>query len=288
MRRSVSSSAVVLALTAACAGAGKDSAGTTPGDADALVGNTGGAQGDAGAGGVVPLPGPDCTPGAALGLCHVCTPDGRPGLPADDPACPPVDCAGFDTYERAEADGQIVCRRVAAAPLPEVGRCTGPGQCLFGGTAALCGAQGEAVEIARADSACATMTACAGTEPPVVTPGPAGAPCNGVGTCRDDGTCSVSATCARFPGQIFCLEESVEGAVQCEFYVATPDGSKTTCAAFCEGSGGCCVDAWPEAEDASCEHGGTSNCIDEHSDLVCRCRLRSEAEMACPMGAPPF
>lgn len=300
MRRSVSSSAVVLALTAACAGAAKDPT-TATGGADALVGNTGGSgaggagavglggAGMVGTGGVVPLPGPDCTPGAALGLCQVCTADGRPGLPADDPACPAVDCGAFDTFERIEAEGQIVCRRVAAAPRPDVGRCTGPGQCLAGASAALCAARGATEDTARVDSACATMTGCAGPEAPVVSPGPAGAPCNGAGTCREDGTCSVSATCARFPGQMFCLEETVEGAVQCEYYVATADGSRTTCAAFCEAAGGCCVDAWPEADDLSCEHGGASNCIDEHTDLVCRCRLRAEAEMACPTpGGAPF
>jgi hypothetical protein len=135
---------MALALSVACAGAEKEAA---PGDADALVGNTGGTGGDgpgaSGLGGVVPLPGPDCIPGAALGLCHLCTPDGRPGLPADDPDCPEVNCAAFDAFERTEAEGQIVCRRVAAARLPEVGRCTGPGQCLGVATEALCSARGR-------------------------------------------------------------------------------------------------------------------------------------------------
>lgn len=276
------------ALLNACAGPAApqrtdtEAAGTEP---DALSGRT---RADAtvpsGTAGGTPivLPGPPCTPGVTLGLCQLCTDAGQPALPPDDPACPPVDCAAFDAFEREDSEGTVTCRRVPRAPRADVGRCIGPGECLVAGTAELCVERGEPVEVTRIDLSCGSLVGCFNADVPVVTPQPEGTPCNGSGVCGADGRCSLSSACARFPGQRFCGEETVDGGPECEFFVATPDGSTTTCTAFCEAAGGCCVDAWPEAEDGACEHGGLSNCIDEHSDLVCRCTLQHEPDQTCP------
>lgn len=236
---------------------------------DALVGN---ATMDAAP---VELPGGPCTPGATLGLCHVCNAQGRPALPADDPACPPLDCGPLSTWRRLAVDAEEVrCERVPYTAPEGLPRCTAPGQCLTA-SAAVCTEPGEpdpdSDDVLTVDLACATLTGCEGATPPVVEPHAEGTPCHGTGTCRADGTCTVSARCAAFPAERFCLEERVNGKTECEMYVVAPFGEDTTCGDYCEAHGGCCIDAWPEEPDDPCTHAGRSNCLDRHGDLVCRC-----------------
>jgi hypothetical protein len=303
-------------LVVGCAGGGVAGGGA----ADALVGSTGaasgagpgsgpGAAGDTlsgTTGGAVPLPGEDCEPGTVLGLCHVCTPDGRPGLPSDDPACPPLDCSAFDLYERSDLGGVIRCSHRRAAPPPGFARCTAPGQCVTVPTAQTCVLEPPAAEVDAGapdlgadagpvspdpdervvDAACASVTGCAGASPPSVLLAPEGTRCHGNGTCDAGGRCSVPAACGRFGEHPFCGATEVGDQTECEFWVSTSDGAKTTCRAFCEGAGACCVDAWPDAEPESCVHAGASNCTDEHGDLVCRCVTRDGVDPDVPCAEP--
>ncbi len=317
-----------LALTGGCAGGSGQggsagdalvgstgATGSTPGAGGGLTGTTGGSP-TGSTGGTVPLPGEDCEPETVLGLCHVCTADGRPALPADDPACPPLDCAAFDVYARRDDGGVIRCTHRPAAPPPGFARCTAPGQCVTVATREICvvapapepapeaapdagpfapdagpfapdaGPAPPQPETLVVDAVCASVTGCAGSAPPNVMFAPEGTPCNGAGTCDATGRCSVPAACARFGEHPFCASAEVGEETECEFWVAAPAGEKTTCRAFCEGAGACCVDAWPDTAPESCEHGGASNCTDEHGDLVCRCVTRDGLDPGAPCAEP--
>ncbi len=310
----------LMGLVAACVG-GSGADGGSGGDA--LVGSTGATPGSGvgtgngagdtlsgSTGGAVPLPGEDCEAGTVLGLCHVCTPDGRPGLPADDPACPPLDCSAFDVFERRDLGGVTHCTHRRAAPPAGFARCTAPGQCVTVPTPQICvlappmaepdagprpvdadagadaGPAAPDPDELVVDAACASLTGCAGASPPNLLLAPEGTRCHGNGICDAAGRCSVPAACGRFGEHPFCSAAEVGDQTECEFWVSTPDGTKTTCRAFCEGAGACCVDAWPDVEPESCVHAGASNCTDEHGDLICRCVTRDGVDPEVPCAEP--
>ena len=270
---------------AACAGGAEPGRHTPQSDAagDALVGAV---RDDAAP---IELPGGPCTPGTTLALCHVCNAEGRPALPADDPACPAPDCGLLATFRRVSVDDaeEVRCERVPYGPPEGLPRCTAPGQCLVA-SAAICteAQEPDPVETLAVDLACATLAGCEGATPPTVTPQPPGTPCHGAGTCGADGRCSVSARCAAFSGTRLCREEVVNDLTECELYVEAPFGEQTTCRDYCQSHGACCVDAWPEDATDPCAHDGRSNCSDRHGDLVCRCVV-DPGSCSPDGGAPP-
>lgn len=256
------------------------------GDGDALTGMLGGdARGlpPLPDGGVLPplpdsgRPPPDamvppqgCQPGMVLGLCSVCGADGLPTQPADDPNCPPVNCALAAIYEREEVEGATVCNRRNATP--GASRCKAVGQC-HDQPGEYCMPAGAATEVARIEGPCEVMEGCIGNTEPTVDQQPQGTPCEG-GTCDAAGACVPDRSCDDFRGERafsqFC-EEGNDGFVDyCEFFLDAPGDERTTCANFCASQGTVCLDAWND-RDGDCRRGDDIECGQDLQSYVCRC-----------------
>lgn len=260
------------------------SAPTAQGGQDAFAGVVGDARppvfGERDGGGVLPPPPPTpdaaapppmgCQAGESLGLCSVCGADGLPTLPADDPDCPPVNCALAAIYAQAQEEGDTVCTRQTA--VPGASRCQALGRC-HDDPGAYCQAAGAPMEVARASGPCQQLEGCIGATGPTVTDQPAGTPCEG-GTCDEAGTCVADVGCEIFQqspaASQFCGEGNDGFVDYCEYYVNPPGNERMSCAQFCALQGEVCIASFNDT-DHDCRRGDPKNCAEDFKDHVCRC-----------------
>ncbi len=206
-----------------------------------------------------------CAPGARVGLCAVCGPDGTPVAAADDPECPPVDCSGRDGYERRDQGEVKVCVRLSYETA--AGTCEGAGVCRTVNSPGAC--LGPTItEAARVEGECQTIGGCAAAAGPTEAPEPSGTPCGG-GECDGVGTCEAIIVdgCEAFEGYTVC-----EGGLNppyCDVDVVPPDGGH--CGQAClEAANTRCLAAW-RADEAPCAHGPEAGCLEVAPRLICRC-----------------
>ncbi len=206
-----------------------------------------------------------CTPG----LCLQCDAQGRGLVPADDPACPALDCAALDTYTlSAEGDLSVCTRQVH---LQTGRRCLGPGQCKMAPDPSSC-ADLRPVEQARTSSVCEVITGCEGGTEGTVGPAADGEPCGDAGVCRPNGMCdtTLAERCPGYDGAQICdAGVHVTGEHYCD--VAAAD---TTCLAACQVYGRPCLAAFAAAPEAPCRQGDALGCLTAGPSLRCRCQNR--------------
>jgi hypothetical protein len=206
-----------------------------------------------------------CTPG----LCLECDAQGRGLVPADDAACPALDCTALDTYTlSAEGESSVCTRQVHVATGR---RCLGPGQCKMAPDPVSC-ADVRPVEQARTTSICEVMAGCAGGTEGTLGPAADGEPCGDAGVCRPNGMCDTTLAdrCPGYDGAHLCdAGVHVTGEQYCDVSVAD-----TTCLAACQGFGRPCLAAFASEPEAPCRLGEPMGCLTAGPSLRCRCQNR--------------
>ena len=225
----------------------------------------------------IPVPAPPspatCAPGARLDLCSICGPEGQAQVADDDDACPPVDCAGLDAYERGvEGDDQVcwISRHRGAG-----GRCSAIGVCRGAGDPQFC-ADVVRAEVSRTQGPCQLVEGCTGSTPPTLVEAEFGTPCGEALACNADGQCApieIDEQCEPFVDQRTCGSDvSWDGISYCT--VSTEGTPNVHCMDYCSGMSGICLAAWISTGPSPCNRSEEAGCLQVAERLLCGCGLR--------------